>query len=64
MRSVVRQLYSFAPPTNLAQATSSIFSPKIQLGPNWQQSKTKKTVSQLRCDEDISEEFHIIDTII
>ena len=50
--------------TNLAQAISSIFSPNIQLGPNWQQSPTKMAVARLRCDADICEEFHIIDTII
>ena len=51
-------------PTKSAQAISSIFSPKIQLGPNWQQSTTKMAVARLRCDADSLEEFHIIDTII
>ena len=32
---------------------SSIFSPKIQLGPNWQQSTTKMAVAGLRCNADI-----------
>ena len=34
----------------LAQAISLIFSLKIQLGPNWQQSTTKMAVERLRCD--------------
>ena len=51
-------------PIKLAQAISSIFSPKIQLGPNWQQSTTKMDVARLRCNTDSLEEFHIIDTII
>ena len=33
-----------------AQVISSIFSPKIQLGPNWQQSTTKMAVAGLRYD--------------
>ena len=45
---------SIVPPTKSAQAISSIFSPKIQLGPNWQQSTTKMAVASLRCDGDIS----------
>ena len=47
-----------------AQTLSSIFSPNIQLGPNWQQSTTKMAVARLRCDGDSSAVFHIIDTII
>ena len=58
------QLFSVVPPTKPAQAISSIFSPKIQLRPNWQQSTTKMAVTFLRCDKDSSEVFHIIDTII
>ena len=38
------------PPTKPEQAISSIFSPKIQLGPNWQQSTTKMAVARLRCN--------------
>ena len=55
---------SVVPPSKLAQATSSIFSPKSQLGPNWLQSTTKMAVTWLRYSADISEEFQIIDTII
>ena len=40
------------------------FQPKIQLGPNWQQSTTKMTMARLRYDAERSEVFHIIDTII
>ena len=58
------KLFSVVPPTNPEQAISSIFSPKIQLGPNWQQSTTKIAVARLRCDADSSEVFHIIDTNI
>ena len=58
------QILSVVPPTKSAHAISSIFSPKIQLGPNWQQSTTKMDVAWLRCDADSSEEFHISDTII
>ena len=36
------QLCSVVPPTNPAQVISFVFSPKIQLGPNWQQSTTTK----------------------
>ena len=50
--SGTRQLLSVVPPTNPAQAISSIFSPNIQLGPNWQQSTTKMAVSRLRYDGD------------
>ena len=57
-------LCSVVTPTKLAQAISSIFSPKIQLEPNWQQSTTKMAVAWLRCNAEISEVFHIIDTII
>ena len=59
-----RQLCSVVPPTKSAQAISSIFNPKIQLGPNWHQPTTKMAVARLRCNAEISEEFHIIDTII
>ena len=41
-------------PTKPAQAISSINSPKIQLGPNWQQSTTKMPVARLRCNADSS----------
>ena len=47
------QLSSVVPPTKLAQDISSIFSPKIQLGPNWQQSTTKMAVARLRCNAEI-----------
>ena len=46
------QLCSVVPPTKPVQTISSIFSPKIQLGPNWHQSTTKITVAWLRCDAD------------
>ena len=52
------------PPTKLAQTIISIVSPKIQLGPNWQQSTTMMAVARLRFNADSSEVFHIIDTII
>ena len=39
-----------------------MFSPKIQLGPNWKQSTTKMAVARLRCDADSSEVFHINNT--
>ena len=58
------QIFSVVPPTKSAQAISSIFSPKIELGPNWQSSTEKMAVAQLRCDADSSEVFHIIDTIL
>ena len=58
------QLYYFVPSTKSAQAISSIFSPKTQLGPNWQQSTTKMAMARLRCDADSLELFHIIDTNI
>ena len=45
IRSGKIQLCSVVPPTKSAQAISSIFSPKIQLGPNWQKS-TKKWLWQ------------------
>ena len=64
IRSVKRKLGSFAPPNKPAQTISSIFSPKIQLGKNWQQSKTKMAVARLRYDADSSEVFHIIDANI
>ena len=40
IRSVKIQLCSVLTPTKSAQAIISIFSPKIHLGPNWQQSTT------------------------
>ena len=40
--SVKRQICSVVPPTKSAHATSSVFTPKHQLGPNWQQSTTTK----------------------
>ena len=55
IRSVKIQLCSVLPQTKPAQAISSIFSPKIQLGPNWQQSTTKMAVARLRCDGDSME---------
>ena len=64
IRSGKIQLFSVVPPTKSAQAISSVFSPKIQLGPNWQQSTTKMTVSRLRFDAYRLELFYIIDTII
>ena len=62
--SVKIQLCSVVTPTKSAQTISSLCSPKIQLGPNWQQSTTKMAVAGLRCDGDSSAVFHIIDTII
>ena len=59
-----RRLCSVVPPTKLAQAISSIFSPKTELGPNWQQSITKMAVARLRFDADSLELFNIIDTNI
>ena len=47
-----RQLCSVVPPTKSAQAISSIFIPKRELGQNWQQSTTKIAVTLLRCDVD------------
>ena len=58
------QLCSVVPSTKSAQAISSIFSPNIQLGPNWQQPTTEMAVAGLRCSVEISEVFHILDTII
>ena len=52
IRSGKRHICSAVPPTKPAQAISSIFSPNIQLGPNWQQSTTKMAVARLRCDGD------------
>ena len=57
-----KNICSVLPSTKSAQAISSIFSPNIQLGPNWQQSTTKMAVARLRCDADSSVLFHIIDT--
>ena len=53
IRSGKSQICSVVPPTKPAQAISSIFSPKIQLGPNWQQSTTNMAVARLMCDGDI-----------
>ena len=64
IRSVKIQLCSVVPPTKSAQTISSIFSPNIQLGPNWHQSTTKLAVAGLRCDGDSLGVFNIIDTII
>ena len=58
------QLRSVVPPTNPEQAISSVFRPDIQLGHNWQQSTTKKTVAQLRCISGSSEVFRIVDIVI
>ena len=52
IKSGKRQLCSVVPPTKSVQTISSIFSPKIQLGPNWQQSTTKMALEQIRCDWD------------
>ena len=54
IRSLKIQLCSVVPPTKSAQAISSIFSPKIQLGPIWQQSTTNMAVARLRWDGDNS----------
>ena len=51
IRSGKIQLCSVVPPTKTAQAISFIFSPKIQLGPNWHQSTTKMAATGIRCDE-------------
>ena len=59
-----RELCSVVPTTKSAQAISSVFSPKIQIGPNWQQSTIKMAVTRLRCNADSLEVFHIIDTNI
>ena len=64
VRSWKRQLCSVVPPKNVADAISSIFSPKIQLWSNWQQPTSKMAVAGLRCNTDYSELFHIIDNII
>ena len=48
------QLFSVVPPTKLAQAISSVFSPKIRHGTNWQKSIIKMAVAPLRCDADSS----------
>ena len=53
IRSGKRHIFSVVPPTKPAQTISSIFSPKIQLWPNWQQSTTKMAVARLRGDADI-----------
>ena len=59
-----KQLISVVPPTKPAQAINSIFSPKIQLGPNGQQSTTKMDVARLRFDAYRLVVFYIFDTII
>ena len=46
---------------NLVGVTISIFSQQIQLGPNWQQSRTKMAVAGMMCNADSSEVFHIIE---
>ena len=46
------QLRSVVPPTKPVQNISYIFSPNIQLGPNWQQSTTKMAVARVMCDRD------------
>ena len=48
--SVKIQICSVVSPTKPAQAISSIFSTRIQLGQNWHQSTTKMAVTGLRCD--------------
>ena len=62
LRSWKINLSSVVPPTKSAHAISSIFSPNIQLGQNWQQSTTKMDVARLRYNVDSSYVFHIIDT--
>ena len=52
IRSGKRYICSVVPPTKTAQIISSIFSPKVQLWPNWQQSITKMAVARLRYDAD------------
>ena len=52
IRSGKIHLCFVVPLTKLVQNISSIFSPKIQLGPNWQQSTTEKAVARSRCDRD------------
>ena len=64
IRSLKTQLRSVVPPTKPEQAISSVFRPDIQLGPNWQQSTTKKAVAQLMCNSGSSEFFHIVDIVI
>ena len=64
IRWVKKHIFSVVPPTKSAQVISSIFSPKIQLGPNWQQSTTKMAVARLRWNSEIADEVHIIDTIV
>ena len=64
LRSGKIHICSVVPRTKSAQVINSIFSPKIELGPNWQQSTTKMAVAGLRCDADSSEVFNIIDIII
>ena len=61
---VKKQLFYVVMPTKSTQAISSIFSPKTQLGPNWQQPTTKMAVAWLRCDGESSEVIHILDNII
>ena len=43
------QFFTVGLATKSAHAIISIFSPNIQLGPNWQQSTAKMAVAQLRC---------------
>ena len=64
IRSGKIHLCSVVSTTKLAQAISSIFSPNIQFGLNWQQSTTKVEVAWLWCNAEILEVFHIIDIII
>ena len=52
IRSGKMHICSVLLPTKLAQAISSIFSPNIQLGPNWHQSTTKMAVARPRCNAD------------
>ena len=53
-----RQLCYVVPPMKLSKDISSIFSPKIKLGPNLHPSTTKMAVARLRCDGDSLEVFH------
>ena len=61
LRSEKEHLCSGVRPAKSTQAIISIFSPKIKLGPNWQQSTTKMAVARQRFDADSSEVLHIID---
>ena len=53
------QLCSVVPPNKSAHTIRTIFSPNIQLGPNWQQSTTNMATEWLRYNVDSSEVLHI-----